>query len=135
MERLYSVRFRVYLKRMEINGGSYRPHPQPLPLKGGESHAASQQQARRLISPPLEGRGEPCGTSTANKADHLPSPSRGGVGGGVCISLIAEKEMGWGWGLYPKQKNKNYLVQSNESNTFPRTETKRNKDTKKPRVK
>ena len=64
-----------------------------------------------------------------------PLPSRGGVGGGVCISLIAEKEMGWGWGLYPKQKNKNYLVQSNESNTFPRTETKRNKDTKKPRVK
>ena len=47
-------------------------------------------------TPPLEGRGEPCGTSTANKADHLPSPSRGGVGGGVCISLIAEKEMGWG---------------------------------------
>ena len=35
----------------------YRPHPQPLPLKGGESHVAYLYMQGGNLSPPFKGRG------------------------------------------------------------------------------
>ena len=39
-------------------------------------------------APPLDGRGEPTEFQAASKAAAAPLPSRGGVGGGVCIFII-----------------------------------------------
>ena len=42
-------------------------------------------------APPLEGRGVPLGVPAAGKAVVAPLPCRGGVGGGVSISVIRSR--------------------------------------------
>ncbi len=80
--------------------GSYRPHPHPLPLRGGET-------PHRLLIPSFKG-GAKCWASIFFIATALliypqlpparaPRPSRGGVGGGVCNFFIPSAHL-----IYPQ---------------------------------